>query len=44
MSGELDGFWMLGSGRIQTDNSHLIVSEKESPDDFKSVTEWIKEQ
>jgi hypothetical protein len=43
MSGELDGFWMLGSGRIQTDNSHLIVSEKDSPDDFKQVTEWIKE-
>ena len=44
MSGELDGFWMLGSGRIQTDNSRLIVSEKDSPADFKQVTEWIKEQ
>ena len=44
MSGELDGFWMLGSGRIQTDNSQVTICEKESPADFKSVTDWIKEQ
>jgi len=44
MSGELKGAWMLGSGSISTDNSHLIVSEKDSPTDFKQVTEWIKEQ
>jgi len=44
MSGELKGMWMLGSGSVLTDNSHVIVCEKDSPDDFKSVTEWIKEQ
>jgi len=44
MSGELSGTWMLGSGSVSTDNSHLIVSEKDSPVDFKNVTEWIKEQ
>jgi hypothetical protein len=44
MSGELSGTWMLGSGSVSTDNSHLIVCEKEDPVDFKSVTEWIKEQ
>ena len=44
MSGELSGTWMLGSGSVSTDNSHLSVSEKDSPVDFKSVTEWIKEQ
>jgi hypothetical protein len=44
MSGELKGVWMLGSGSVLTDNSHVIVCEKEDPADFKSVTEWIKEQ
>jgi hypothetical protein len=44
MSGELKGVWMLGSGSVLTDNSHVIVCEKDSPVDFKSVTEWIKEQ
>ncbi len=44
MSGELKGVWMLGSGSVLTDNSHVIVCEKDSPDDFKSVSEWIKEQ
>ena len=44
MSGELSGTWMLGSGSVSTDNSHLIVCEKDSPTDFKSVTDWIKEQ
>jgi hypothetical protein len=44
MSGTLSGAWMLGSGSITTDNTHVIVCEKDSPDDFKSVTEWIKEQ
>jgi hypothetical protein len=44
MSGELQGMWMFGSGSVSTDNSHLIISEKDSPDDFKYVTEWIKEQ
>jgi len=44
MSGELSGTWMLGSGSVSTDNSHLTVCEKDSPTDFKSVTEWIKEQ
>jgi len=43
MSGELKGAWMIGSGCV-SDNSHLIISEKDSPDDFKQVTEWIKEQ
>jgi len=44
MSGTLSGAWLMGSGSISTDNSNLIVSEKDSPEDFKSVTEWIKEQ
>lgn len=44
MSGTLSGAWMLGSGSISTDSSYVIVSEKESPEDFKQVTEWIKEQ
>ena len=44
MSGTLSGAWLMGSGSISTDNSQVIVCEKESPGDFKSVTEWIKEQ
>ena len=44
MSGTLSGVWMFGSGSVLTDNSHVIVCEKDSPDDFKSATEWIKEQ
>ena len=41
MSGTLDGFWMLGSGSIRTDNSYVIVCEKKDPEDFKIVSKWI---
>jgi hypothetical protein len=44
MSGTLSGTWIMGSGSISTDNSQVTICEKESPADFKSVTDWIKEQ
>ena len=44
MSGELSGTWMLGSGSVSTDNSHLVICKKEAPEDFKTVSEWVEEQ
>ena len=44
MSGTLSGAWLMGSGSISTDNSQVTICEKENPNDFKQVTEWIKEQ
>ena len=44
MSVTLSGTWIMGSGGISTDNSQVTICEKESPADFKSVTDWINEQ
>jgi hypothetical protein len=43
MSGELSGAWMLGSGSVSTDNSHLVICKTSAPEDFKTVSEWVEE-
>ena len=35
------GFWMLGSGSVSCENYEVTVCEKEHPEDYKIVTEWI---
>jgi hypothetical protein len=36
-----EGFWILGSGNIQSYDSYINVCEKENPKDYKIVSEWI---
>jgi hypothetical protein len=35
------GFLMLGSGSVSCENYEVTVCEKEHPEDYKIVTEWI---
>ena len=44
IAGKFEGSLILGSGNIDSYDSYVTVCEKESPADFKCVTEWIKEQ
>jgi hypothetical protein len=36
-----NGFILFGSGFIHSDNLEVTVCEKENPEDYKTVTEWI---
>jgi len=44
IAGKFEGYSILGSGHITSYDSYITVCEKESPEDFKYVTDWIKEQ
>jgi hypothetical protein len=44
IAGKFEGFWILGSGQIESYDSYVTVCEKEDPEDFKYVSNWIKEQ
>jgi hypothetical protein len=36
-----NGYWMLGSGQVNSSNYELNICEKEDPEDYKIVTEWV---
>jgi hypothetical protein len=36
-----NGYWMLGSGSVSSQNYEVTVCEKENPEDYKTLTEWI---
>jgi hypothetical protein len=42
VSSSIQGFTILGSGTILRDNTNIIIKEKEHPENYKIVTDWIK--
>jgi len=36
-----NGYFIMGTGWINADNLEVTVCEKENPEDYKTVTEWI---
>ena len=38
----IQGGDIMGSGLFTRDNTNLIIKEKEHPDNYKIVTDWIK--
>ena len=44
IAGKFDGFLIFGSGNITSYDSRITICKKEDPDDFKYISNWIKEQ
>ena len=44
IAGKLEGSWILGSGNIKSYDSYVTICEKDNPDDFNYLSNWIKEQ
>ena len=38
----IQGFTMLGTGFFTRDSSTIVIKEKEHPENYKIVGEWIK--
>ena len=38
----IQGFTVCGSGIFSRDNTNIIIKEKEQPENYKIVTDWIK--
>jgi len=38
----IQGFTMFGTGIFTRDNTTIIIKEKEHPENYKIVTDWIK--
>lgn len=36
-----NGYFIMGTGSINADTLEVTVCEKENPEDYKTVTEWI---
>ncbi len=41
VSSSIQGFAVVGTGTILRDNTNIIITEKEHPENYKIVTEWI---
>lgn len=39
---KVNGFFLVGSGGINSDNDEIVVCSEKNPSDFKIVSEWIK--
>ena len=39
---EFSGFFMFGSGNVQSSEPYFIICEKKDPEDYKIVSDWIK--
>ena len=37
----IQGFIIYGTGFFSRDNTNIIIKEKEHPEDYKIVTDWI---
>ena len=42
VSSSLQGSMIMVSGAISRDNTNIIIKEKEHPENYKIVTDWIK--
>ena len=38
----IQGFVIMGSGLFTRDNTNIVIKEKEDPDNYKRVSEWIQ--
>jgi hypothetical protein len=41
-SSQFEGYTLLGSGSVRTENLRMDICEVESPKDYKTISNWIE--
>ncbi len=40
---EIDGWWMMGSGSVQSDFKYVEVKKEDQPNEYDKIKKWIEE-